>query len=123
MSGSGTTATPTGSGRSTKRERDLRGLPAVLFAREILSRKPGAAIISEVKSSQNLYDDIARHGGRPVMWKAGHSLIKAKMKEEYAELAGEMSGHVFFRDRYLGSTTPSTPPRGCSRSSRRNGAR
>jgi phosphomannomutase/phosphoglucomutase len=74
----------------------------VLFAREILSRKPGAAIISEVKSSQNLYDDIARHGGRPVMWKAGHSLIKAKMKEENAELAGEMSGHIFFRDRYLG---------------------
>src|SRR5512141_691196 len=74
----------------------------ILFAREILSRKPGAAVISEVKSSQNLYDDIARHGGRPVMWKAGHSLIKAKMKEEHAELAGEMSGHVFFRDRYLG---------------------
>jgi phosphomannomutase/phosphoglucomutase len=74
----------------------------VLFAREILSRKPGAAVISEVKASQNLYDDIARHGGRPVMWKAGHSLIKAKMKEEGAELAGEMSGHVFFRDRYLG---------------------
>ncbi|RJP23169.1 MAG: phosphomannomutase/phosphoglucomutase [Deltaproteobacteria bacterium] len=74
----------------------------VLFAREILSRKPGAAIISEVKASQNLYDDIARRGGRPVMWKAGHSLIKAKMKEEGAELAGEMSGHVFFRDRYLG---------------------
>jgi phosphomannomutase/phosphoglucomutase len=74
----------------------------VLFAREILSRKPGAAVISEVKASQNLYDDIARRGGRPVMWKAGHSLIKAKMKEEGAELAGEMSGHVFFRDRYLG---------------------
>ncbi len=74
----------------------------VLFAREILSRKPGAAIISEVKASQNLYDDIARRGGRPVMWKAGHSLIKAKMKEEHAELAGEMSGHVFFGDRYLG---------------------
>jgi phosphomannomutase/phosphoglucomutase len=74
----------------------------VLFAREILSRKPGAAIISEVKASQNLYDDIARRGGRAVMWKAGHSLIKAKMKEENAELAGEMSGHVFFRDRYLG---------------------
>jgi phosphomannomutase/phosphoglucomutase len=74
----------------------------VLFAREILSRKPGAAVISEVKASQNLYDDIARRGGRPVMWKAGHSLIKAKMKEEKAELAGEMSGHVFFQDRYLG---------------------
>jgi phosphomannomutase/phosphoglucomutase len=74
----------------------------VLFAREILSRKPGAAVISEVKASQNLYDDVARRGGRPVMWKTGHSLIKAKMKEEGAELAGEMSGHVFFRDRYLG---------------------
>ncbi|MBM2828013.1 MAG: phosphoglucomutase/phosphomannomutase alpha/beta/alpha domain, partial [Actinobacteria bacterium] len=52
--------------------------------------------------SQNLYDDIARHGGRPVMWKAGHSLIKQKMKEEAAEVAGEMSGHIFFSDRYLG---------------------
>jgi phosphomannomutase/phosphoglucomutase len=74
----------------------------VLFAREILSRKPGAAIISEVKASQNLYDDIARHGGRPIMWKAGHSLIKQKMNEEAAEVAGEMSGHIFFADRYLG---------------------
>ena len=74
----------------------------VLFAREILARKPGAAIISEVKASQNLYDDVARHGGRPVMWKAGHSLIKQKMKEELAEVAGEMSGHIFFSDRYLG---------------------
>lgn len=74
----------------------------VLFAREILSRKPGSAIISEVKASQNLYDDVARHGGRPVMWKAGHSLIKQKMKEELAEVAGEMSGHIFFSDRYLG---------------------
>ncbi len=74
----------------------------VLFAREILSRKPGAAVISEVKASQNLYDDIARHGGRPIMWKAGHSLIKQKMKEEAAEVAGEMSGHIFFADRYLG---------------------
>ena len=73
-----------------------------LFAREILSRKPGATIISEVKASQNLYDDVARHGGRPVMWKTGHSLIKAKMKDEEAELAGEMSGHIFFHDRYLG---------------------
>ncbi len=73
-----------------------------LFAREILSRKPGATIISEVKASQNLYDDIARRGGRAVMWKAGHSLIKQKMKEEGAEAAGEMSGHIFFADRYLG---------------------
>ena len=73
-----------------------------LFAREILGRKPGATIISEVKASQNLYDDIARHGGKPVMWKAGHSLIKQKMREESAEVAGEMSGHIFFADRYLG---------------------
>jgi len=73
-----------------------------LFARDILRRKPGATIISEVKSSQNLYDDIARHGGKPVMWKVGHSLIKQKMKEESAEVAGEMSGHIFFADRYLG---------------------
>jgi phosphomannomutase/phosphoglucomutase len=73
-----------------------------LFAREILRRKPGATIISEVKASQNLYDDIARHGGKPLMWKAGHSLIKKKMREESAEVAGEMSGHIFFADRYLG---------------------
>ncbi len=73
-----------------------------LFAREILARKPGATILSEVKASQNLYDDILRRGGRPVMGKAGHSLIKQKMKEEGALLAGEMSGHVFFADRYLG---------------------
>jgi phosphomannomutase/phosphoglucomutase len=74
----------------------------VLFAREILARKPGSAVISEVKASQNLYDDIAARGGRPVMWKAGHSLIKQKMKDEKAEVAGEMSGHVFFADRFLG---------------------
>jgi phosphomannomutase/phosphoglucomutase len=74
----------------------------ILFSREILSRKPGATFISEVKCSQTLYDDIERNGGRAVMWKTGHSLIKAKMKEEGAELAGEMSGHMFFADRYLG---------------------
>jgi phosphomannomutase/phosphoglucomutase len=74
----------------------------ILFAREILSRKPGSAVISEVKASQNLYDDVAKHGGRAVMWKAGHSLIKQKMKEEHAEVAGEMSGHIFFKDRFLG---------------------
>ena len=74
----------------------------ILFAREILRRKPGATIISEVKASQNLYDDIVRHGGKPLMWKAGHSLIKKKMREESAEVAGEMSGHIFFADRYLG---------------------
>lgn len=74
----------------------------VLFAREILSRKPGATIISEVKCSQTMYDDIKKHGGRAIMWRTGHSLIKQKMKEEQAELAGEMSGHIFFKDRYYG---------------------
>jgi phosphomannomutase/phosphoglucomutase len=74
----------------------------VLYARDILAEKPGSTIISEVKASQGLYDDIAARGGRPIMWKTGHSLIKAKMKEESAVLAGEMSGHMFFADRYFG---------------------
>ena len=74
----------------------------ILFSREVLRRRPGATIIGEVKCSQNLYDDIEKHGGRGIMWKAGHSLIKAKMKEEDAPLAGEMSGHMFFADRYFG---------------------
>ena len=74
----------------------------IIFAREILSRKPGATFISEVKCSKTMYDDIEKHGGRPIMWKTGHSLIKKKMKEEKAELAGEMSGHIFFADRYFG---------------------
>jgi phosphomannomutase/phosphoglucomutase len=74
----------------------------VIFAREILSRRPGVTFVSEVKCSKTLYDDIERRGGRAVMWRAGHSLIKAKMKEVDAALAGEMSGHVFFKDRYFG---------------------
>jgi len=74
----------------------------LLFARFILQECPGAAVIGEVKCSQRLYDDIAARGGRPIMWKAGHSLIKGKMKEEKAVLAGEMSGHLFFADRYFG---------------------
>jgi phosphomannomutase/phosphoglucomutase len=74
----------------------------LLFSRFILQKNPGAAIIGEVKCSQKLYDDITAHGGRPIMWKAGHSLIKGKMKEEKALLAGEMSGHLFFADRYFG---------------------
>lgn len=74
----------------------------IIFAREILSRKPGATFISEVKCSKVMYDDIEKHGGRAIMWKTGHSLIKQKMKEEKAELAGEMSGHMFFADRYFG---------------------
>jgi phosphomannomutase / phosphoglucomutase len=74
----------------------------VLFARAVLEEHPGAAIIAEVKCSQTLFDEISRSGGRPIMWKAGHSLIKAKMKEEKAALAGEMSGHIFFADRFYG---------------------
>ncbi len=74
----------------------------IIFAREILARKPGATFISEVKCSQTLYDDIEKHGGRAIMWRTGHSLIKKKMKAEKAELAGEMSGHMFFADRYFG---------------------
>jgi len=74
----------------------------LLFSRFVLQKNPGAAIIGEVKCSQKLYDDIEKHGGRPIMWKAGHSLIKGKMKEENALLAGEMSGHLFFADRYFG---------------------
>jgi len=74
----------------------------VLYARDLLAQHPGSTIISEVKASQGLYDDIAARGGRPIMWKTGHSLIKAKMKEESALLAGEMSGHMFFADRYFG---------------------
>ena len=74
----------------------------IIYAREILSRKPGATFIGEVKCSQAMYDDLARRGGNPIMWKTGHSLIKAKMKETHAELAGEMSGHMFFGDRYYG---------------------
>jgi len=74
----------------------------ILFSRAILREEPGAAIVGEVKCSMTLYDDIARHGGRPIMWKTGHSLIKAKMKEEHAQLAGEMSGHIFFAHRWYG---------------------
>jgi phosphomannomutase/phosphoglucomutase len=74
----------------------------IIYAREILTRKPGATFIGEVKCSQILYDDIRKRGGNAIMWKTGHSLIKAKMKEEKAELAGEMSGHIFFSDRYYG---------------------
>lgn len=74
----------------------------ILFSRALLATHPGAAILGEVKCSQTLYDDIQKHGGRPIMWKTGHSLIKTKMKEEHALLAGEMSGHLFFKDRWFG---------------------
>jgi phosphomannomutase/phosphoglucomutase len=74
----------------------------VLFSRDILKERPGATIVSEVKCSQVMYDDIRARGGNAVMWKAGHSLIKAKMKELSAVLGGEMSGHIFFADRFPG---------------------
>ncbi len=74
----------------------------LIFGREILTRKPGATFIGEVKCSQILYDKLKELGGNPIMFKTGHSLIKAKMKQEHAELAGEMSGHMFFADRYYG---------------------
>jgi phosphomannomutase/phosphoglucomutase len=74
----------------------------ILFARDVLRNHPGATIISEAKCSQVLYDEIARLGGRGIMWRTGHSLLKSKMKEEKALLGGEMSGHIFFADRYFG---------------------
>lgn len=74
----------------------------ILFARDILSKDPGAAVIGDVKCSQLMFDAVAKAGGEPIMWKTGHSLIKDKMRETGAPLAGEMSGHLFFADRYLG---------------------
>src|SRR6185369_10085510 len=67
----------------------------ILFARALLAERPGAAVVAEVKCSMSLYEDVAKRGGRAIMWKAGHSIIRAKMKEEGALLAGEMSGHIF----------------------------
>ena len=74
----------------------------IIFARSILKERGAGHFVSEVKCSKNLFDDIERHGGTPVMWKAGHSLIKQKMKETGALLGGEMSGHMFFADRFFG---------------------
>jgi phosphomannomutase len=74
----------------------------LLFARDILKTHPGATIIADVKASQVLFDEIARAGGQPLMWKTGHSLIKAKMAELGAPFSGEMSAHLFFADRYHG---------------------
>ena len=73
-----------------------------LMARDVLAKTPGQTIIADVKASQTFFDDVAGHGGVPLMWKTGHSLIKAKMKETGAPLGGEMSGHIFFADRYYG---------------------
>jgi phosphomannomutase / phosphoglucomutase len=74
----------------------------IVLARDILKRKPGSVFIGDVKCSQLMFDDIEKHGGRPIMWKTGHSLVKSKMKEEHAVLAGEFSGHIFIADDYFG---------------------
>jgi len=74
----------------------------MLFAKDVLSRNPGAEIIYDVKCSRNLVRWISDHGGRPLMWKTGHSLVKAKLKETGAPFAGEMSGHIFFKERWYG---------------------
>ena len=74
----------------------------VVLSRALLKEEPGATIIGEVKCSKVLYDDIVKHGGNPIMWRAGHSLIKTKMTETNAVLAGEMSGHIFYKQRYYG---------------------
>ena len=74
----------------------------MLFAEDVLKRNPGAEIIFDVKSTRNLFNWIRSRGGKPVMWKTGHSFIKAKLKESGAPLAGEMSGHMFFKERWYG---------------------
>ncbi|MCH2497875.1 MAG: phosphomannomutase/phosphoglucomutase [Erythrobacter sp.] len=74
----------------------------MIYAEDLLARTKGATIIADVKASRALFDHVATHGGNPVMWKTGHSLIKSKMKETGSPLAGEMSGHVFFADEYYG---------------------
>jgi phosphomannomutase/phosphoglucomutase len=87
----------TKSGRIIYPDRQL-----MLFAADVLSRNPGAEVIFDVKCTRNLFPWIREHGGKPLLWKTGHSLIKAKLKETGAPLAGEMSGHVFFKDRWYG---------------------
>ncbi|MFA6053126.1 MAG: phosphomannomutase/phosphoglucomutase [Methylobacter sp.] len=74
----------------------------MLFAKDVLAGKPGSEIVFDVKCSSHLPDQITKYGGRPVMWKTGHSFMKAKLKETGAKLAGEMSGHIFFNDRWFG---------------------
>jgi len=74
----------------------------MLFAQDVLSRNPGAEIIYDVKCSRNVAAHVRKHGGRPTMWRTGHSLVKAKLKETGAPLAGEMSGHIFFKERWYG---------------------
>src|SRR3546814_6526373 len=82
----------------TRRSSDL----LQIYAAVVLADRPGATVIADVKASQALFDRVVELGGHPLMWKTGHSLIKAKMKETGSPLAGEMSGHIFFADRYYG---------------------
>jgi len=74
----------------------------MIYAEDLLKKRPGSTIIADVKASRALFDHVAACGGEPLMWKTGHSLIKSKMKEVSSPLAGEMSGHVFFADEYYG---------------------
>ncbi|MGH8618501.1 MAG: phosphomannomutase/phosphoglucomutase [Burkholderiales bacterium] len=74
----------------------------MLFAADVLARVPGGEIVFDVKSTRNLFDWVRKHGGKPTLWKTGHSFIKAKLKETGAPLAGEMSGHIFFKERWYG---------------------
>jgi phosphomannomutase/phosphomannomutase/phosphoglucomutase len=74
----------------------------VVISRDILKQNPGQKIIGDVKCSDRLYADISKHGGKPIMWKTGHSLVKEKIKVEKAPFGGEMSGHIFFADRNYG---------------------
>lgn len=74
----------------------------MIYAEDLLARMPGAVVIADVKASRALFEHVEKHGGKPLMWKTGHSLIKSKMKENGSPLAGEMSGHVFFADTYYG---------------------
>src|SRR3989338_4247876 len=74
----------------------------ILYSRFILEQKPGAKFIADVKCSRSFFEDVEKHGGKAIMWKTGHALIKQKLKDEQADLAGEMSGHMFFVNRYYG---------------------
>ena len=103
ISGSASMATPTGWGVIDERGDIVWGdRLLIVLARDLLQRQPGAAVICDVKCSQVVMDDVSSRGGRPIMWKTGHSLIKQKMFEEDALLAGEMSGHLFFAENFFG---------------------
>jgi hypothetical protein len=102
ISASPSTATATASARSTAPAASCGATSCWRSGRDVLKTRPGGTIIADVKASQVLFDEIARMGGTPLMWKTGHSLIKAKMAETGSPLAGEMSGHIFFADKWYG---------------------